>query len=737
MKTYRYTLWLDDASPTVVNPVLEDNQVFEHEKEQDQVFLRKKLGGAALMFCNDDFNLINDAAFTTKFTIYKDELTSPGSYTTRFIGEFYKTDPDLFDEDRKQITVQPEPLDAYKKVIEGMDREFDLIDLAPPTVELDYQLQPLFQVYRQGSNVVTNILSGNFFEQEVVNTPTGATELLNDYVFGYLGSHGVVLGAGEGLDPDVSGEYVDEFGVLISGPTQGWIRKDGVYRVRFDDYTDLDSDMIIERVSDSVELYRGTHANGQDYDTVEFVSALSGDTTKFIYRAWWGRFLTNQETIGAATPSNIPENDIVTSQGTYSKVIGIGSVGSSGTYGTSYADIIIAADDHSVAADRWGKFAADADFHASEYFNKPTGAGTGAIYPLDRGNWEQASFWWQYDSVLRDFQESGAETRTQYNAYKLVDVLQSILTALDTGLTFEESTDCSAFFFDTDNPIRTEALTAVIVPKSNIIVGEYNVPAQKAPIRLSYVLELLYGAHNCKWHVSDPNFVVESWEYYHNGMSYAGPNVGTDLTTLMDNKSGKAWSYKTNKWNYDKSKIPAQIRFKWMDDGSEVFDGFPIEINSPFADQGNIEDIPISLFTADIDYIQLAPENVSKDGFFFGEAVTVDGRLTLPFVELNLGNTGEYKVQNGYAAMVYLQNQYHKYVLPAADVTINLEETTAESVKRTRIQSLTGDEGLPSDVVTDESIMKLVTTNLGSGLVRSYADHTNGGGSELVIEHDI
>lgn len=734
MKTYRYILSLNDASPSIAYPIREDDQAYDYAKENEQVFFRKKLTGPSLIFCNDDFDIINNAAFTTKFNIEIFILNEFGLYVSDFIGVFYKTDCD-FDSDRKQVTVQPDPVDNYKKVIEGMDREFNLIDLAPPTVELDYVLQPLFQVYRQGSGVITNILSGNFFEQDIINTPTGATQLITDYFFGYLGSHGVVLG--DELDPDVSGEYVDEFGVIISSSAQGWIRKDGVYRVRFENIADPDSDMIIERVSDNLELYRGTRTDGQDYDTVNFVSLTTGDEARFIYRAWWGRFLTNQETIGVTPTSDIPESDIISSPAAYSKVIGIGSIGASGTYGTSYAGVIIASSDHSESADRWGKAASDADFFAGEYFNRPEGAGTGAIYPLDRGDWQQASFWWQYDSVLRDFQESGAETRTQYNAYKLVDVIQSVLTALDTGLTFDETTDCSQFFFDPANPIRTEAITAVIVPKSNIIVGEYGTPAKRAPIRLSYLLALLWGAYKCKWHINGTDFVVENAEYYHKGTSYSASVIGADLTLLTEAKTGKAWSYKTNKWKYDKSQIPGQIRITWMENTSEVFDGFPIDIRSAFADQGNIEEITIPFFTSDIDYIQLAPDNVSKDGFFFGEAETVAGRLTLPFVTLDLGNVGEYKVQNGYASMVYLQDQYHKYVLPAEDVTINMEDTTAESVKRTKLQEFKSDEALPSNVLTEDTLMQLVTTNLGTGQVRSYTDKTNGGGSELVIEHNI
>ena len=701
MKTYRYILSLNDASPSIAYPIREDDQAYDYTKESDQVFFRKKLTGPSLIFCNDDFDIINNAAFTTKFNVEIFILNEFGLYVSDFIGVFYKTDCD-FDLDRKQLTVQPDPVDNYKKVLEGLDREFNLIDLAPPTVELDYQLQPLFQVYRFGSNVVTNILSGNFFEQEIANVPSGSTELIADFFFGFLGSFGAVVG--DNIDVDVTGEYVDEYGILLSDPTKGWIRKDGVYRVRFVDLVDPDADMIIERVSDNLELYRGTHTDGQDYDTVNFVSLTTGDEARFIFRAFYGRFLTNQETIGIATPSDIPETDIVSPQTAYTKVLGIGSVGATGTAGTSFEDVILPVFDHSTTADRWGKFASDADIFPGEYFNRPTGAGTGAIYPLDRGDWEQASFWWQYDSVLRDFQESGSETKTQYNAYKLVDVIQSVLTALGTGLTFDETTDCSQFFFDSGNPIRTIDATPVIVPKSNIIVGEYGTPAKRAPIRLSYLLALLWGAYKCKWHIDGTNFVVENAEYYHKGTSYTTNTVGADLTTLTEAKTGKAWSYKTNKWKYDKSQIPGQIRITWMEDTSEVFDGFPIDIRSDFADQGNIEEIAIPVFTSDIDYIQLAPDNISKDGFFFGEAGTVASRLTLPFVTLDLGNVGEYKVQNGYAAMVYLQNQYHKFVLPAEDITLNLEDTTAESVKRTKLQEFKSDEALPSDVLTEAYI---------------------------------
>jgi hypothetical protein len=68
--------------------------------------------------------------------------------------------------------------------------------------------------------------------------------------------------------------------------------------------------------------------------------------------------------------------------------------------------------------------------------------------------------------------------------------------------------------------------------------------------------------------------------------------------------------------------MAARYQFGWMDDVTQLFEGYPIDIISKYVNPDNIEQIDISKFTSDIDYILLNPWEISKDGFVLMAAVT-------------------------------------------------------------------------------------------------------------------
>lgn len=728
MNTYRYILSIDDASPQIVTPIVGDAQVFEFRKEPDQVFFRKSLSGDELIFCNNDYDIIDGADFGAKFTIDMFKLNEFDLYVSVFIGVFYKTDCN-FDADAKQVVVQPTPQDAYKKVMEGMDREFNLIELAPPTIEIDHYKQPVFQLItvKDASDVgpvMTNVIGSISFEQEFLTPPVGGGDLLINYEFGTVGAVATITGE-VGMNPDISGQYYLRTGI------GGAIRtSDEKYIVKRIDPGGANDKLVVEEVASGAVVYQALPpGDGSLYDGWILTSLTTGHTAKYILRSVYGRYLTNEDEVLGVSTVDIPTNDIVSNPPGYTKCLPIGSGLNGYELSVDGEEVLVAYNGHQVDPTPYPKIPDTETFFAGEYLTRPDGYETGKLVPIDRGRWGQASFWFAYNATLEGVQETGSELKTQFNAYKLSDALNAVLTALDTNLTFD-----SDFFTNPANPIRDGLdATPIIIPKSNVIVGEYSQPAQRAPIKLSEIMNLYWGFYKCKWHIEGTKLMVEHIEYYQNGKSYDGPNVGADLTSLTEKKTGLPWAYKANTWEYDKSKIPGQLRFSWMDKVSLPFDGYPIDVLNNYAEQGDVEDIDITLFTSDIDYIQLAPDNVSKEGFFFGEAVIVGGRFVIPFVTINVGGTGSYKVQNGYASLFYAHDKYHRHSLPGSDVRLNLEAITAISQKRIRIQKIE----LPGGIIDDDSVMTLITTNLGSGLLRSLKDNTNGSGASVEIEHDI
>ena len=61
--------------------------------------------------------------------------------------------------------------------------------------------------------------------------------------------------------------------------------------------------------------------------------------------------------------------------------------------------------------------------------------------------------------------------------------------------------------------------------------------------------------------------------------------------------------------------MTARYQFGWMDDVTQLFEGYPIDIVAKFVNPDNIEEIELTQFTSDIDYILLNPSEVATEGF--------------------------------------------------------------------------------------------------------------------------
>lgn len=128
---------------------------------------------------------------------------------------------------------------------------------------------------------------------------------------------------------------------------------------------------------------------------------------------------------------------------------------------------------------------------------------------------------------------------------------------------------------------------------------------------------MLRDCFRCYWFIDEQNrFRVEHIQYFRNGGSYSGsPVVGIDLTTQQVSRNGKAWTFARDQYKFDKPDMAARYQFGWMDNVTQLFEGYPIDIISKYVNPDNIEQIDVSRFTSDIDYILLNPGDISKDGF--------------------------------------------------------------------------------------------------------------------------
>ena len=121
-------------------------------------------------FVADDADRIIKAPFETKFTLILDMSRDMGlTFEPYYISQFHKTDCTINYDDRK-VSVQPEAQDRYNDVLAGLDKEYNLIELAPAIQPIRLTKRPMFQLYNVGESICTCLCGGQAFEVDMFET---------------------------------------------------------------------------------------------------------------------------------------------------------------------------------------------------------------------------------------------------------------------------------------------------------------------------------------------------------------------------------------------------------------------------------------------------------------------------------------------------------------------------------------------------------------------------------------
>ena len=330
-------------------------------------------------------------------------------------------------------------------------------------------------------------------------------------------------------------------------------------------------------------------------------------------------------------------------------------------------------------------------------------------------------------------EESARKAYTLRDTFTLSSCINVLLKEIAPGITHEATPEYSQFLYSTTNPISGQSFKLLISQKTNIINGEYQDPAQKAPITLQQIMTMLRDVYKCYWYIEDGKFKIEQINWFRNGGSYnINPIIGYDLTKLENVRNGKKLAFATSEYSFDKVDMPERYQFEWMDDVTSPFEGSPIEITSKYVTQGKIEEINISNFTSDIDYMLLNPGAINQDGFALFAAVEPSGggQLELPFTRQAIGIT-QYYLQNGYLAFINILPTYWVYDMPARNFKINNEQTSARSIERKKKQTLNFPAG-----ITDPNPMKLVKTYIGNGQIDKISVNLSSRNVKATLNYD-
>lgn len=692
-----------------VHPIYKDDLAKEYELETNQRFYRAKLSGK-ITFVRDDYDYINNQSFDNEF-LYCIEKSDDGGRTwyQYFQGKFMKTDCTFTDYDKK-VVVQPDAIDDYNDVLAGLEKEYNLITLAPTIQRITINKRPLIQIYVPGDSVVSCFLGGTNWEQDA-NATTDQNALVQTYHFALCNILKEIQITSNGSPTVISGLYT---GRMATGSSADTFEGKLYPELNVNYYIYISQQRIngglpfgialveIRRQSDDVAMFRYSKVTTSPFDTLEFdLTAVEGSGATGTMHAdmksynIYARYLCDVEKIDDLNTYPLPADDIVDNNRNYRRAIG-------------YAiDVAFISNNFSDTPTEWGL----AD--NGKYFAPPYSIYGQTFYPIARSTWRYASLWFGFYLMDWLLEEKARKEYTLWDAFPVASCISVLLNQIAPGITHAATAEYSQFLYGGNNPISGLNFRLLVSQKTNIINGEYQQPAQKAPTTLQQFTNMLRDCFRCYWFIEDGKFKIEHIQYFRNGGSYSGGAIlSHDLTKELNLRNGKPWAFNTSEYSFDKVDLPERYQFEWMDDVTAAFEGLPIQVISKYVTPGKVEEINISNFTSDIDMMLLNPGNMSSDGFALFAAVppTSGSQWILPFTHQTI-NGVEYFLQNGYLAFINLQSPYWMYDLPARRVSINGSEVYAYGIERKKKQTFS----FPAN--DDPNPMQLIKTYIGNGQV--------------------
>ena len=706
---YRFSI-----NGTEVHPIYKDDLSKDYALEAQERFYRAELPGA-LRFVKDDFTLIMTPNLETEQVLLIEKSNDGGlTWADYFTGSFYRTDCQI-DLDSQKVEVKVQTKDNYVEVLAGIEKEYDLIKLAPAKTLLAIDKRPLIQLYIPGDAVVSCFLGGNSWEQEVTEPVSNLSTLANTYKFSLASQLQRASVNGSGAFPaDLTGEYVGEFSFNPAANSGPWEDRRQKYILRYRMIEDSGPfgykyKLELVRLSDSVILFAKeaysliTPPTGTDI-TLNAVSGSGATGAVLVYCSTvlvYARYLLDLDVLDTDPTYPIPTSDLVENNRNYKRVIG---------YNIDCAAISNRVSD---TPTQYGLS------DEGKYFLMPYTLAGYKFYPIARSTWGWSSIWFAFEVFDRTMEEAGRKQYILKDSMLLSDVLKALLTSIDPTITHEGTPAYSQFLYGETNPITLSAFRVMLTQKSNILAGEYDQPAKKAVTSLSEILRMLKNAMRVFWYIdADKKFRLEHVSWFKKGGSYlVNPAVSYDLTTLTQRKNQKPWGFALNKYSYDKAEMAERYEFSWMDEATEGFSGYPININSKFVQRGKIESVSVSNFTSDVDYMLLNPNEISMDGFALFGAVW-DGSqeaYKLPYLQRTVDGAQLF-LQNGLMSFIYLHPNFWVHDLPSYNVNINKEEGEwVEGIERRKKQKVS----FPA--IEDPNPLLLIKTQIGDGQIEKLS----------------
>lgn len=695
----------------------------KYAKESKQEFFRESLDGKITLF-GDDYKLIENSSIEDNLIYIINKLhTQLGFYKVYYIGTFNKIDGKL-DYDKKSYELKTSPFDAYTNILNGYDSTYDIIKLAPEITKINMHKRILMQVYIAGSNSIMNFFGGTYWEADVNETVDVTVDevvekkgaLINKYHFAYITTGNEVYVNNAGIT-GVNGVYAGTDCTLNNWNGYTLYHEDGHNLLKGTYYC-------IKRNSDNAILYKSAKAwagpeendfiGREDIEMVNVNNAndkftISSPFTYHVYQRLLCDVPAMQEGSEVKFTSDIPVDDFVTDNRNYKKCIGL-------TGGYFFCTSRTVSEPTKYGLNDYGEYFTNKFLAYSSGFGRPL--------PICRSTWANASMWYVYNDLsYAIFEEALRKSYTLKDSYSIAAIIKVLLNKIDPTLTHEATSEYSQFLYGDNLPVfnMTNRFYVYLTPKSNILKGDYDQAAQKGEITLEELMNMLRDCFRCYWFIEDNKFKIEHISYFMKGGSYSGSNnIQLDTTTLKDQFNKKLYQYFQSAIEFDKSELASRYEFAWADDATEVFSGPIVEVKSSYVQKDLKEEVNVSSFSSDVDFMIACPENFSSDGFALLCPIKNGSKYELPIVAQNLidseDSNYEAIAQNFYASWKYLL-RFYMYDLSAENIEINEGITyySPYSVKKCKQHEIS----LP--IAEDLKAFKLIKTSIGSGMINEMS----------------
>lgn len=686
----------------------------KYAKESGQEFFRISLDGKINLF-GSDYEIVHNSSLEDQmiFIIDKYNRTSD-KWIEYYKGEFSKTDCKL-DYEKKSCEIKTTALDEYNDVINKYENTYDLVKLAPAISRINLHKRSLMQVYIRGANSISNFFGGIYWEDDVNEAIDNHDDLINKYYFAYIKAGNEFYIRNAGIS-DVNGVY--------AGTNGYWSQWNGY--TCYMELVDGSSKMYwirLRRNSDNTLLYQSEmqwaviDPNNKyiGHEKIKMVNVNNSSDTfniesPFVYHIY-RRLLCDVDTVedseGVKNTYDLPSDDFVTDNRNYKRCIGL-------TGGVFFCT--------SRAVDEPTKYGLN-DYN--QYFtNKFIPSYAGRPLPISRNSWANASLWFVYDSDYPLFEKRLRKQYTLRDSYSIAAAIKALLKKIDPTLQHEATAEYSRFLYDANMPMSMARFYVHITQKTNILKGEYDRPAQKAEVSLEDIMKMLRDCFRCYWYIEDNKFKIEHISFFMRGGSYSyNTSIQLDFTKLVDQFNKKLSSYFQSEVEYDKTDLSQRYEFGWMDGATDLFDGVTIDVKSNYIQKDKTEEINISQFSSDVDYMLFNPSNFSDDGFALLCPIKNGSSLELPIVETQLidenGDTYNAVIQNFYAAWAYLV-RFYMYDMPATSIDCNvLDNLYTRNIKMCMEQTIE----FPIEEDLDE--LELIKTTIGNGKMDEVSININ------------